>query len=209
MSYKIVVARYNENIEWLNEELNNCIIYNKGGKLNIEQEICLENVGRESETYLRYIIDNYYNLPDVVVFTQGRISDHIDLHMDDINHLRKLRDQAFTYGKSRPTAIYHQPAWREQCAWDKEWNVEAGHYFLHDCYKNNRRLAFGDWFRENVNANYPNPISIYVFAIFAVRREKILKRTLEYYKELIEHANHNINPAEGHFFERSWFHIFE
>ena len=28
MSYKIIVARYNENIEWLNSEMSNCIIYN-------------------------------------------------------------------------------------------------------------------------------------------------------------------------------------
>ena len=38
MSYKIVVARYNENIEWLNSEKSNCIIYNKGNKLNIDNE---------------------------------------------------------------------------------------------------------------------------------------------------------------------------
>ena len=28
MQYKIVVARYNENINWLKNEMNNCIIYN-------------------------------------------------------------------------------------------------------------------------------------------------------------------------------------
>ena len=29
MSYKIIVARYNEDIGWLNSEMNNCIIYNR------------------------------------------------------------------------------------------------------------------------------------------------------------------------------------
>ena len=76
MSYKIVVARYNENIEWLNNEKLNCIFYNKGKQLNIDNEVILPNVGRESETYLHYIITNYDDLPDVVVFTQARISDH-------------------------------------------------------------------------------------------------------------------------------------
>jgi len=38
MSYKIIVARYNEDIEWLNSEKENCIIYNKGNKLNICNE---------------------------------------------------------------------------------------------------------------------------------------------------------------------------
>ena len=27
MSYKIIVARYNEDINWLNTEINNCLIY--------------------------------------------------------------------------------------------------------------------------------------------------------------------------------------
>ena len=98
MSYKIIVARYNENIEWLNSEMSNCIIYNKGNKLNIYNEILLENLGRESETYLHYIITNYYNLPDVVVFTQARISDHKE--SDDINYLINIKNQALNYSKS-------------------------------------------------------------------------------------------------------------
>jgi len=56
MSYKIVVARYNEDIRWLNNEMHNCAIYNKGEPLNIENEFMLKNLGRESDTYLNHII---------------------------------------------------------------------------------------------------------------------------------------------------------
>ena len=59
--YKIVVARCSENISWLRSESNNCIIYNKGNQLNLCNEIMLKNVGRESHTYLHYIISNYEN----------------------------------------------------------------------------------------------------------------------------------------------------
>ena len=76
MSYKIIVARYNENIEWLNSEMDNCIICNKGPLLNIDNEILLHNVGRESDSYLNYIIKYYNELPSVLVFTQAIISDH-------------------------------------------------------------------------------------------------------------------------------------
>ena len=31
----------------------------------------------ESETYLRYIIENYDNLPDCCVFSQAKIKDHM------------------------------------------------------------------------------------------------------------------------------------
>lgn len=35
MSYKIVVARYNEDLRWLKSEKDNCIFYNKGNKIGI------------------------------------------------------------------------------------------------------------------------------------------------------------------------------
>ena len=96
MSYKIVVARYNENVEWLQNEMNHCIIYNKGSPLHLNNEIMLENKGRESETYLHYIITNYGNLPDVVVFTQARISDHNLYNKcfgNDVNYLIKIKNK--------------------------------------------------------------------------------------------------------------------
>jgi len=209
MSYKIIVARYNENIDWLNEEFSNCIIYNKGDPLkplNLSNEIMLNNVGRESETYLNYIITNYNNLPDVIVFTQARISDHRG--KDDVEYLLKLKDQAFEYGKSIPP-ITHFSNHKNLYCWDREWNVHNERYELHNNYKNNERISFYDWFILNINSNYPNPINIYSNGIFAVKRELILKNSIEYYKKLITYVSHNINPAEGHFFERSWYYIFD
>ena len=67
----IVIARYKENLEWITKFKYNYVIYNKGeDNLYIESTL-LPNVGRESETYLRYIIDNYHSLPNLVGFVQG------------------------------------------------------------------------------------------------------------------------------------------
>ena len=126
-SYKIIVARYNENIEWLNSEMANCIIYNKGNKLNIENEILLENLGRESETYLHYIISNYDNLPDVVVFSQARISDHIG--SDNINFLIQLKNSALCESKSQNFMTHNDTG--NSIHWDKSWNLRSDGYYLH------------------------------------------------------------------------------
>lgn len=115
-SYKIVVARYNENISWLNSEMSNCIIYNKGNKLDINNEILLENVGRESETYLHYIITNYDNLPDVVVFTQAGISDHVD--RDYVNYLICIKNSAMRNSKSQNFLTHNDVG--NNINWDKE-----------------------------------------------------------------------------------------
>ena len=199
MSYstKIIVARYNENLDWLNPIIDNCIIYNKGNKLGLSNEIILDNVGREAETYLHYIIDNYDNLPDIVIFTQGNISDHRG--SNDANILINMANEATIHNKSI--------CFRDNCP--ENWNsIDENNYYLHNNYKNNERISFGEWFKKHINPIYPSPLLLYWNAIFAVKKELILNKPIEYYKNLILEVNHHINPTEGHFFERSWFYIF-
>jgi len=202
MSYKIIVARYNENIDWLNSEMSNCIIYNKGDKLDINNEIFLENVGRESETYLHYIITNYSNLPDVVVFTQARISDH---KYGEVNYLLNIKNEALQHNKSKNFYI-HLEGTNRHC--NKTWNLRKDGYFLKDNYKNNNPITFVEWFKNNIDINYPDPIYIYWNAIFAVKKENIINKPIEYYKKLILEVKHHNEPPEAHFFERSWYYIF-
>lgn len=204
MSYKIIVARYNEDIEWLKNEMSNCIIYNKGQQLNIENEVLLNNVGRESDTYLNYIIQNYNNLPDVVVFTQAKISDHRG--SNNINYLLNLKNEAFIHSKSQDYLVYRDKT-GQQC-WNSDWNFENGEYYLKHCYKDNKPILFIDWFKRHIQNEYPNPIKIYANGLFAVSKELILKHSIDYYKNLILQLNHHINSSEGHFFERSWYYIF-
>jgi Protein of unknown function (DUF3431) len=211
MSYKIVVARYHENVDWITDD--NKIIYNKGYKLNVNNEILVKNIGRESETYLRYIIENYHDLPDVVVFTQGYIKDHCDrnnIKMDSMTYLLKLKEEAFTHGKSLVphNHIHHQTKFNRNPFWSPDWNKQNNNYYLHNNYLNNNQKTFIDWFQENIDKNYPNPISIYWNGLFSIRKDVILKRDIEYYKNLLSQVNHHVNPAEGHFLERSWYYIF-
>ena len=205
MSYKIVVARCRENIQWLQSEHENCVIYNKGHPLEIENEILLPNVGRESDTYLHYIITNYHQLPDAVVFTQARIADHKG--KDDVNYLLNLKNEALLYSKSQLVLVHHDYG---RCpSFDRAWNLREDGYFLRDNYKNNTPVVFIDWFKEHIQPDYPDPILVYGSAIFAVRKDLILQHPVEYYEKLRLEVNHHINPTEGHFVERAWYYIFD
>lgn len=196
----------------------NCIVYNKGTPLHLENEILIPNVGRESETYLQYILANYNQLPDVVVFTQGRISDHVDYQnylksylFDNskgyATYLVYLKNEALEKSKSQNFWMHHDVG---KCnCFDKAWNIRGGGYFyLHDNYKKNQRMPFCEWFKKNIQDDYPNPICLYPNGIFAVTKENILSNPLDYYEKLLLEVNHQVNPAEGHFFERSWYYIF-
>jgi hypothetical protein len=197
--YIIVVARYNEDINWITD--TNTLIYNKGDILKkVPSQIIVPNVGREAETYLRYIIQNYNRLPDVIIFTQANIADHKGTN--DMQHLMKIKDEALQYGKSTPTTQ------DESSSWKPDWNYEDGKWFLDGHYKDGKHVLFEDWFKTHVSSRYPEKIQVYPNAIFAVKKEYILKNSIEFYKNLISLVNWENNPIEAHFLERSWYYIF-
>jgi hypothetical protein len=162
-------------------------------------------LGRESETYLHFIITNYDNLPDVVVFTQARLSDHY-VGSNSVEFLLDLKNQATKHSLSQNFFTHNDVG--NSIYWDKTWNIQNGQYYLQNNYKDNKPMPFIEWFKRNIDPNYPNPMNIYCNALFAVRKENIRSRTLDYYKKLILEVNHHINSSEGHFFKRSWYYIF-
>lgn len=82
----IIISRYNEDVDWVNkikenESIERILIFNKGSsdiyffdsKIKV---INVKNIGREGGTYLDYIIDNYDNYPENLIFTQADPFEH-------------------------------------------------------------------------------------------------------------------------------------
>ena len=208
-SYKIIIARYNENLDWLNLNSNmmkdNYIIINKGNEINYKNKINRKNNGRESDSYLYYIINNYNNLPDYCIFTQGDISDHIG--NNGLQYLFKMLKEAKENGKSN----YRSVGGGSGGDWGYDFNIKAKKdYFKNkQNYKDNKIILFRDWFEKYIKNPFPKNIFIYSYGLFAVSKELILKHDINYYRKLINQVNYINNPVEGHFFERSWYYIFE
>jgi hypothetical protein len=102
---ELVVARYNEDLEWLKQIPKDIkiTVYNKGlENINIPY-IKLPNIGRESHTYLQHIITNYNNLADQTIFCQG---DSI-FHSPDFLNLLKYRND---FEPVQPLSAYY---WKE------------------------------------------------------------------------------------------------
>lgn len=218
MSFKVVVARFKENIEWLNDISDNCIIYNKHSPLPDDNLIqhSLPNIGREANTYLNYIIDNYNNLPDVVVFTQADIGHHIhprgshNWNPDNKNfeYLIKIKDQAFENSISTNNRV-HQDNSTRHC-WSSNFNFKDDKFLPVNFgyYKHNKRIQFKDWFYRIFNIEVPDPRNVFVGAIFAVRKDVILSKPIDFYKTILKEVSWHVAPIEGHFLERSWYYIF-
>ena len=191
--YHIVVARYNEDPwSWLSKEDPYVKVYNKGTPL--DKCTPLKNIGRESHTYLTYVVDNYDSLPEIVFFTQGA-PDHTGGHpieyftsisekCSDNHHVTK--GPYYTFGSDGFLGNYHG-----------------------ELYKSD--LSFFDWFEKYIckDVDPRGDIVWYMGATFSVKRENILSRSREYYIDLLnQFPKDHANPEIGHYFERSWYYIF-
>ena len=101
MKIHLVIALYNEIPSWISKVPKNIdiFIYNKNLKSKIEfppndrlKIIPLSNIGRESDTYLTHIIEHYYNLPDMIIFSQGDPITHSPDFTYLLNNYEHFRD---------------------------------------------------------------------------------------------------------------------
>ena len=203
MSLQIVVARFNENISWLNDKQTDIVIYNKG-RVAVNT-IALPNVGREAHTYLYHIVNNYYTLADITVFTQAKIDDHGYSHNVDI--LKNLAENAKDKGYSLNMKFFK----RGTDYMDPDFNLQIRHlliYIYNVREESVDKIVFIDWFKKYINPQYPDELTVYLNAIFAVSKEKIHTRPKEFYENLLTQVSNENAPIEAHFLERSWYYIF-
>ncbi len=107
-----IIAAHNEDLSWLEPIVNRTIVYNKGEPIQDEELAnkfldvrSLLNVGRESHTYLTYVVDNYDNLPDVITFSQAKVNKQE--HHQPLNTLLEITEQAKIFGGSKNYDICH------------------------------------------------------------------------------------------------------
>jgi hypothetical protein len=204
----LIVAHYNENIQWINNlnesEINKIYLYSKNQdyryNLSINDKIkhqYLPNIGREAHTYLYHIVSNYYNLGEYNIFLQGSPS----IRKPYENRIHSLFCKPFIKNKVSHSYNFSKRMWPGLNKQNKllKWrNVN-----LLDTGKN-----FYEWFNEYIDDGKINlPYKIYFEANFAVRKDKILSRSINYYSRLIDQLPTN-NTEAAHFLERSWYYIF-
>jgi hypothetical protein len=211
---EIVIARYNENLEWLNDEkfLKYPIVcYNKGvnddffqpPNMRIEK---LPNKGRCDHTYLYHIVNNYDNLAENTLFFTG--SGNLPHKSDKINRLLKEFEEhnntviLGNYYKDGVKFIYNDFVLDNYDSKDpvnklinNELSVEPA-----------KIRPFGKWY-ENHFGDLKIQYSSY-YGIFGVNRKHIIQHSKSYYENFLNEFTDSSNPEVGHFIERSWVAIF-
>jgi len=235
----LVVARYNENIDWVLAYNDIAIIYNKGPdpELPFQKLINLENIGREGHTYLYHIIKNYENLNKKTIFLQGSPFEHNETLLFGIDNHEKTLDvqplglQYLNDLKIPPSNILN--TYKNKTNYGLEYlvlNIDhdcmyVGEYFFHDrgiiSLQKTYKERFLDCksliqnFLERSNFPIKTPmddcIRMTFCGLFSATSNKIKKYSVEVYQGLInELTNFNNQGGEnGYILERLWLYIFE
>ena len=206
MDKSLIIARYDENLNWLKKYKDFKItVYNKGKKLKKEtfyKVINLENKGRESHTWLYHIVKNYYKLNEINVFLQGKINDlNCMAYKNPNDYLKKINKYGFEVSRYGLLGPFH---------WN--WNVNIDKDIRYkELWEDNEISRSSIGFRTFSKKLFPN-IPIFVATsysgCFAVKRELILQHNINFYKELLDILSKNKNPIEGHYMERLWCYMF-
>jgi hypothetical protein len=179
---KIVVARYNESIEWTTQ-FNDVAIYNKGDKLDGSyNEILLPNVGREGHTYYKYIHDNYDNLDDHTIFLQGNPFDHSP---NIITNMKYIFDN-----------MIHL---KHNFLYLSEQILECN---LYEC-PHHKGIPIADVYIKifgNISSNFTFKFG--AGAQFIVSKPCILQKPKSFYLKIVKLLEYSINPIEGFVIER-------
>lgn len=256
MKTELILARYNEDISWIDKvDVEKITIYNKGEDNLKYKYIKLPNIGRESHTYLYHIIENYDNLTELTIFSQGDPFFHSP-------HFLKLIKNRDLFEPIQPLTAYYSPSFEDannkskkiiiekefireglppkrvldisKELWIKNIPIYVEYYdnngvvrypdFYHDffitgfiSYLKYRKFKFKSFTKfikdryklNNIKLDVLIPMSY--AAIFAVKKNVILKRSKEFYINILNlllQDKEIYDIDSGLLLERLWLSIF-
>jgi len=214
---EIVVARYNEDLEWLKVAPFNkypVIIYNKGPNDNfykppptlLRRIVQLPNVGRESHTFLYHIINNYDSLAPLTAFLSGSNQLekrwHRSIHL--IQMLETTRNTFLSCGyMPNLNEIWYDFKIDTSLSSDEK-NLEVNK----DPTINVSKIRpFGKWFSATFVDGEEN-LGIAWNSLIGIANRHIVQKPRSYYERLIKECDSHQNEETGHYFERSWYAVF-
>ena len=208
----LVIARYNESLEWLNDDKYRkykSICYNSGNdedfyKPDNMKIVKIENKGKEAYVYLYHIITNYENLSDVTVFLPGSCEDQ-----QRQGHLNALMNELDNNKNAIFISINHNDVKQDLYDFklDEYCSTNKNNFKINsNCKLNPSSIRpFGKWYEsmfgdvKTTHVNYRG--------VLCINKKHILQKNKDFYEKLILEFNHP-NDEVAHYFERSWEAIF-
>lgn len=199
----LMVSNYNADISWILDYTDNYIIYDRSDtdewikQFDQSKVIKSKNIGYNFYDYFTFIIDNYENLPDNIIFSKGNI---FPRHIDE-KYFNKIMNNVFftpiedweTYKTIFPISFL---------------SVDGGFNEINNSwYLKHFKTKYFKNYNDFLRFIYKNPI-IPRYIRFApggnyiVQKNQILKIPKVVYRNLRLFISHCQLPGEAHIIER-------
>ena len=185
--HEIVIARFNEDLNWLNGLKQKITIYNKG-KMNLHREcVPLANIGREATTMLYHIITKYKTLEENIIFLQGNPFDHFKNTKEFLTNLPESVEKLYKFSDG----CY---AIADRLLTETQASISANRVYPEDFH----------------NKFFKKPKKTFVYASgaqYLISRKNIYSKPITFYKNILE--SFSWKGHEPWSIERIWPTIFE
>jgi len=168
------------------------IVFNKH-----EGENLLPNVGRESQTYIHYILKNYHDLPDEVLFSQYNIGDHGGRHFFNKNKGDYKEEIGFLH-----STLFDFVGWAPNPL-DSSISRMRGKPIDYTSFFHR---FFGRCDYELINKLISTGRS--TNGVFRLSKKAIHRHGISFYEELNKILSHDKDPLEGYLAEQTWKFLF-
>lgn len=189
-----VINSYHGNTDWIKEYTEDVVFYDK-------KEL---NVGSNIFDYMSYIVDNYDNIPDCVLFGKSNMLE------------RHITKEEFDHEINKVPSYSDNKYWglRHLCTKNHDARMPVAYYSITGLYYeiNNSWYVADHPHKHYTNYNdfardfeLPTPeyLGFAPGACWIVPRVNILKHSKDYYQRLKDIVSHDPNPAEAHMIERA------
>ena len=195
------ISHYNGDLNWIKYiKNNNYLVYNKSNNLLSDdiKKKNINNVGYNIYSYLDYIINNYNNLPNTIVFCKDNI---FERHISINRFSELLKNEKFT---SLEETIIQNNKFPVNVVFSDLGFAEINNSWY--------KLSFPRKYFSNFNQFFnfifetskkPQFISFSPGANYIVPKINILSRSKEFYINLLSFISHSKLSCESHFLERS------
>ena len=192
----IVISHFNEDLDWLDLFIGNqipYIVYTRSSDPLARHSIKI-NKGREAVAYLRYIVDNYSDLPSTIAFIHAhRTAWHQKDPSDIVIALRALQWHKYNYmplTSSTTSSTFKLPSPDPQVKVNFE--------------------VWRDVLQKELGSPPENGVQTYCCASFAVKKEMILAHPKNFYSNILDYlvASPHSDQLTGRTLEYTWHMIF-
>jgi hypothetical protein len=175
---EVIVARYNENLDWVNELNYKVTIYNKNQNDVNLFDCNLPNVGREGHTFFNHIVCNYDNLSDYTAFLQGKPDDHCRDFINEINNF-DFKSEFKPLGVTQGLTMSYESI--------------------------NQQVQL---FSQRMGFDITYPIYMAPGGQYIISKRLIHKKPKEFYVNILNSLSNDIYPQEGLDVEKTLFQIY-